>query len=160
MATTDPQKVPQTIHSRTLNFNFRRVSLEVLVNHLEKIILSEKIKYDDLSLQLIARKADGSVRDALSFLDQSIVYSGEKLNSQAVTEVLGIIPESLYYQVLEKIIDKDFNVVALIHDSLKGVISIGDFISGFNQFLTQSMLVLTQIKTDLEISNKIYKINR
>ena len=157
MATTDPQKVPQTIHSRTLRFDFKRVRQNELIAHLEKIINAENMKYDDLSLQLISKKADGSVRDALSLLDQSIAYTGGNLDGKSVGEVLGIIPESLYLQVLKGILKKDGQVIATVHDALNGGISLGDFILGFNQFMNQCMLALSGINTGLDISSETKK---
>ena len=106
LATTDPQKLPQTILSRTLRFEFKRVQLPILKNYIQHILDKEKIKYDDASLIQIAKKGDGSVRDSLSLLDQAITYTNGNLILNEVQNILGVISESLYCEVLSDIITK------------------------------------------------------
>ena len=80
LATTDIHKVPSTIISRCQRFDFSRITLEVISNRLSLILKSEKISIDKDSLLSISQKADGSMRDALSLLDQVIAYSGESIS--------------------------------------------------------------------------------
>ena len=102
LATTAPQKLPQTILSRTLRFEFKRVQLPILKNYIQHILDEEKIKYEETSLIQIAKKGDGSVRDALSILDQAIAYTNGELKLKEVQYILGVISESLYFEVLTK----------------------------------------------------------
>ena len=73
-ATTNPEKIPKTVQSRCLQLNLKTVNEEMLSNHLNKILKKEKIKHDGESTQLISKSANGSVRDALTILDQAIAH--------------------------------------------------------------------------------------
>ncbi len=90
-ATTDPQKLPVTILSRCLQFNLKRMPVDMISGHLNYLLGEEKIPFDEPSLKLIARAADGSMRDALSLLDQSIAFGGNELKEDDVREMLGTI---------------------------------------------------------------------
>lgn len=111
-ATTEPHKIPATILSRCQRFDFRRVATPILVEHLKGLIKKEKIKVDKEGLSLIARASEGSVRDALSLLDQVIAYSGkeEKIDSNRVAEVLGVADRRVLFELSEAILKKDANV--------------------------------------------------
>ena len=89
LATTEVHKLPATILSRCMRFDFKLVSLEDLIKLLKKVFDNEKITYDDESLALIARAGEGSVRDTLSIADRAISFAGEKLTRQNVIEILG-----------------------------------------------------------------------
>jgi len=90
-ATTDPQKLPVTILSRCLQFNLKRMPVDMISGHLLYILKKEEINSDEASLRLIARGADGSMRDALSLLDQAISYGNGELKEADVREMLGTI---------------------------------------------------------------------
>ncbi len=90
-ATTDPQKLPVTILSRCLQFNLKRMPVDMISGHLNYLLGEEKIPFDEPSLRLISRAADGSMRDALSLLDQSIAFGGNELKEDDVREMLGTI---------------------------------------------------------------------
>ncbi len=142
LATTDPHKVPQTILSRTQRFDFKRLSLTLISDHLKNILQKENIEFEDEAITLIARKADGSMRDSLSLLDQVIAYSGSKIKSDRVMSSLGIIKDEFYINILEDIFRKDINsILSKIESVLDGGHSIPDFISGFNELL-RDVLVL------------------
>ncbi|MCH7573633.1 MAG: DNA polymerase III subunit gamma/tau [Candidatus Marinimicrobia bacterium] len=100
LATTDPQKVPQTILSRTQRFDFRRVSVQDIAAHLAIILADEELTHSAGALQLLARKADGSIRDALSLLDQVIAYRTDNIDEQAVSSVLGLVDDKFYRDLL------------------------------------------------------------
>ena len=100
LATTDPQKVPQTILSRTQRFDFRRVSVQDIAAHLGIILSDEELSHSAGALQLLARKADGSIRDALSLLDQVIAYRTDNIDEQAVSSVLGLVDDKFYRDLL------------------------------------------------------------
>ncbi len=91
LATTDPQKLPVTILSRCLQFNLKRLPAELIRGHLEHILGEEGVDSEPVALNEIARAADGSMRDALSLLDQAIAYGGGSVNSSEVREMLGTI---------------------------------------------------------------------
>jgi DNA polymerase-3 subunit gamma/tau len=100
LATTESQKIPATILSRCQRFDFRRVPQALIHEHLHKILQSEGIQAETAALRLIAKKADGSVRDSLSALDQCLAMSEKKLTIQSVTDALGIVSHIFLIQVL------------------------------------------------------------
>jgi len=93
LATTDPQKLPPTILSRCLQFNLKRLPLEAITQHLQKILTTEEIHHENEALQLLAQAADGSLRDALSLLDQAIAYGAGQLLTPDVREMLGTLDQ-------------------------------------------------------------------
>ena len=134
-ATTKPEAIPKTVQSRCLQLNLKTVSEEMLCKHLKSILEKEKLKYDDESINLISKTANGSVRDALTLLDQSIAYGAGTLEGNDIKELLGTIDDSLLYELLINIIDGNgkgaFNSLAKIEELspeydeiLKNIISI------------------------------------
>ncbi len=101
LATTDPQKVPVTVLSRCLQFNLRQMSGAAISEHLQHILGEEQIAYEPVALQLIARAANGSMRDALSLLDQAIAYGGNAVYEQEVRAMLGAIDQSYLFDLLD-----------------------------------------------------------
>jgi DNA polymerase-3 subunit gamma/tau len=93
LATTDPQKLPVTVLSRCLQFNLRRLEQEQIHGQMRRIVDAEGIPADDAALALLARGADGSLRDGLSLLDQAIAYSGGQLTAEAVHAMLGTLDQ-------------------------------------------------------------------
>jgi DNA polymerase-3 subunit gamma/tau len=100
LATTDPKKLPITILSRCLQFNLKRVTPEQITQQLQKICDAEKISYDHPGLQLVAQAADGSMRDALSILDQTIAYCGGKITTIETQQLLGSIEQTSLLRLL------------------------------------------------------------
>ena len=105
--TTDIHKVPATIISRCQRFDFNRIATDVIIDRITFILKNEKIKSDQDSLQIISRKADGSMRDALSILDQVISYCGTDISYDKTVSALGVIPNDLYFEYTESLIIKD-----------------------------------------------------
>ena len=113
-ATTDIHKVPATIISRCQRFDFNRISLSVIAERIKYIIESEGVTCDSESMHLIAKKADGSMRDALSILDQSISYCGEKIIYDNLTKALGVIDQDLYFDFTASIREKDYSLMMVL----------------------------------------------
>jgi DNA polymerase III subunit gamma/tau len=107
LATTDPQKLPVTVLSRCLQFHLKRLSPEQIATQLEKILAAEGIAFDAASLRLLARSADGSMRDALSLLDQAIAFGGGKVSEAEVREMLGSIDNSVIEAILAALAQAD-----------------------------------------------------
>ena len=101
LATTDPQKLPITVLSRCLQFNLKHVQADVICQHLKHILDDEQILYESSALDLLAKAARGSVRDALSLLDQAIASSGAQLQTQDVKNTLGMTQQDYALQLLE-----------------------------------------------------------
>jgi DNA polymerase III subunit gamma/tau len=107
LATTDPQKVPVTVLSRCLQFNLRQMSGTAISDHLQGILGQENIPFDMVALHLIARAANGSMRDALSLLDQAIAYGGSAVKEQEVRAMLGAIDQSYLFDLLDTLVAQD-----------------------------------------------------
>ena len=107
LATTEVHKIPQTILSRCQRFDFRRISIKQIADHLRKISAEENYQADDAALWLIARQGDGSMRDSLSLLDQVISFTNGKLTETDVSQVLGLTERSLIYEAFQNILNRD-----------------------------------------------------
>lgn len=106
-ATTHKHKVMSTIISRCQRFDFKKVSTQQLIDKLKDIITKEKLKIDEEAIFLIARSADGSVRDAESMLDQAASYSAERVRAEDIVSMLGSIEQEAFFEVTRMIIEKD-----------------------------------------------------
>ncbi|MEB8432264.1 DNA polymerase III subunit gamma/tau [Cocleimonas sp. KMM 6892] len=106
-ATTDPQKLPATVLSRCLQFNLKRMPLEKITSHLSYLLEQETIAFEEPSLKLLGKAADGSMRDALSLLDQAIAYSGETVTEKAVSDMLGTVSHEPLVSILETVATGD-----------------------------------------------------
>ena len=107
LATTDPQKLPVTILSRCLQFNLRRLSIERIQAHLQLILEKESLTYETAALLQLARAADGSMRDALSLLDQAIAFGNSAVNDADVRLMLGSIEQYHVYDLLDALANAD-----------------------------------------------------
>tara|TARA_B110000444_G_scaffold45194_1_gene41135 strand:- start:1778 stop:3604 length:1827 start_codon:yes stop_codon:yes gene_type:complete len=105
--TTDIHKVPATIISRCQRFDFNRISTDTIISRINFILDKESVSYDLDSLQIIARKADGSMRDALSILDQVISFCGSEINHDKTVIALGVIPTDLYFDYTNALLSKN-----------------------------------------------------
>lgn len=106
-ATTDPQKLPVTILSRCLQFNLKRMTPERIVHHLQAILSQEQVPFEDEALWLLARAADGSMRDALSLTDQAIAYGNQNLVAQDVGAMLGTVDQTRIHALVHSLADGD-----------------------------------------------------
>jgi DNA polymerase-3 subunit gamma/tau len=106
-ATTDPQKLPITILSRCLQFNLKRMPLDMISGHLAHVLQAENITYTESALTLIARAADGSMRDALSLTDQAIVAGGGQIQAADVQDMLGLLPHEYLVGLVKAVLADD-----------------------------------------------------
>jgi DNA polymerase-3 subunit gamma/tau len=104
-ATTEAHKVPVTILSRCQKFDFKRIPLPMIIKQLEKVTGEEGIEISKSGLALIAREAEGSMRDAQSLLDQVISYTGPKVEDKQITDILGIIDRRLIFEASQAVLD-------------------------------------------------------
>lgn len=107
LATTDPQKLPATILSRCIQFNLKAMDLEKLSGQLKKILIAEKVEHEIDALMVLARSADGSVRDALSLLDQAIAFGDGTVRTDQVRSMLGMIDDQYTRELLEQVCARD-----------------------------------------------------
>ena len=118
LATTEVHKLPATILSRCMRFDFKLVSVEDLVGLLQKILKQENVEYEEKALSLIARAGEGSVRDTLSIADMCISYSGTKLTYDSVIDVLGTTEKEKLTTLSNKILSRDLGGALLELDSI------------------------------------------
>jgi len=104
-ATTEPHKVPITILSRCQKFDFKRIPLALLVKQMERITSEEGIDISRSGLTLIAREAEGSMRDAESLLDQVVSYTGPKVEDRQITDILGVIDRTLLFEASRAVLE-------------------------------------------------------
>lgn len=157
-ATTDVHKVPLTIISRCQRFDFRRIELNTIKSLLKNIAEKEGIKIDDTSLTIIAKKADGSLRDAQSLFDQAISFSGNKVDSSVLAKMFNLIDEEIYFEISDAIINKNyksaFDISQKIYNNGWNYI---DFLNGLNEHFRNILTVVVRKDTQLVESAEIYK---
>lgn len=135
-ATTEPQKIPATIQSRCQRYDFRRISTEQIVGRLSRICAEEHINVDPTALLLIGRKADGSMRDSLSLLDQVYSYCQDTIGEKEVRSVLGLVDTEVYNTIMEAITNKNPEpVLRVVQDVLYRGFDLQEFIVGFEEYL-------------------------
>jgi len=134
LATTDPQKLPVTILSRCLQFNLKRLPPDLIVAQLQKILKQEQISFEDTALMLIATAADGSMRDALSLLDQAIAYGAGALKEDEVRSMLGTIDTQHIYDLALSLANRDARQILSNIDQL--AMYSADFDNALSEFLS------------------------
>jgi len=157
-ATTDIHKVPLTIISRCQRFDFRRIQLNTIKSLLADIAIHEKIEIDDKTLTIIAKKADGALRDAESFFDQIVSFCGKKIDPETVSRMLNLIDDEIYFVISDAILEKNFNTVFDVSESIynKGYDFI-DFTNGLIEHFRNILTVILTKKTDLVETAEVYR---
>ena len=144
-ATTEPQKIANTaapILSRLQRFDFRRIGPHAIVDRLKQVAKAEELKVDDDALHLIARSANGGMRDALSLLDQVLSFGEGPVTTARVREVLGLIPDELYGEMLRAIVERDSGAIfRLVDRLLEAGADLGEFVNGAAETLRALLLV-------------------
>ena len=143
-ATTDPQKIAQSaapVLSRVQRFDFRRIGPHAIVDRLQHVLAQEKLKADDDALHLIAKSADGGMRDALSLLDQVLSFGTGPVTAARVREVLGLIPDERYGELLRILAEHDAKgAFALVDRLLEAGASLEEFVAGAGEVLRAVLL--------------------
>ncbi|MBA0916027.1 MAG: DNA polymerase III subunit gamma/tau, partial [Nitrosospira sp.] len=119
LATTDPQKIPVTVLSRCLQFNLKQIPPSLIANHLTYVLEQEQISGDAMSTQLLARAAQGSMRDALSMLDQAIAFGEGTVSESSVRIMLGAIDQGYLYDLLDALARKDGSQMLMLADAME-----------------------------------------
>src|SRR5216117_3304197 len=143
-ATTEPQKIANTaapILSRLQRFDFRRIGPHAIVARLKDVAGAEKLQVEDDALRLIARSANGGMRDALSLLDQVLSFGEGPVTAARVREVLGLIPDELYAEMLRAIAERDpAAVFPLVERLLEAGADLSEFVNGAGETLRALLL--------------------
>lgn len=144
LATTEPERLPQTILSRCQRFDFKRITTRDITQNMRSIANELNIQIDDGALRLIARNSDGAMRDALSLLDQCFSFNGDKISYEDATNILGIANKDLINNMALDIKEKNLEKVLLAIDEIiqKGK-DINQFIKDLINFFRDLMIVKT-----------------
>lgn len=159
MCTTDIHKVPDTIISRCQRFDFNRISINDIKESVNSILSEEKINSDLESVEAIAVKSEGSMRDALSILDQIIAFSDNKINYKDVEKILGLVSSELYFRLTNSINDKNSDLLLeTLTEIRNGGIPIDDVVKGLNVHIRNLMYAsLNDGVKALEMSDDLKK---
>ena len=159
MCTTDIHKVPDTIISRCQRFDFNRISINNIKESVNSILSKEKINSDLESVEAIAVKSEGSMRDALSILDQIIAFSDNKINYKDVEKILGLVSSELYFRLTNSINDKNSDLLLeTLTEIRNGGIPIDDVVKGLNVHIRNLMYAsLNDGVKALEMSDDLKK---
>ncbi len=157
LATTEVHKIPITILSRCQRYDFRRISIDIITDRLTELMEEENIEAEEKALRYVARMADGSLRDALSLLDQCIsFYLGKKLTYDNVLDVLGAVDTQVFAKLLSCIRQQDVAAcIRLLEDIESSGRELGQFIMDLIWYLRNLLL----IKTTEEISDIIIEVS-
>ena len=135
-ATTEPHKVLPTILSRVQRFDFRRISVDEIVERLKNICEKENIRVDDESLHVIAKKADGALRDALGLMDQAIAFCGSDIRYEELLEALNVVGSDQLFEFTDAIREKDADAgLELVDKLLKAGADIQEFLAELTEHL-------------------------
>ena len=139
LATTDPQKLPVTILSRCLQFNLKRMPLPLIEGHLKHILEQESVAFDEASIRLLSHGADGSMRDALSLMDQAIAFGGGKLEQDEVQAMLGTVSRDRVMKIMQALIANDASAV------MRNVAELSDLSPDYANVLAELLAMLHQM---------------
>lgn len=150
LATTEAHKIPITILSRCQRYDFRRISIDTIAARLTELTEKEQVPAEEKAIRYIAKAADGSMRDALSLLDQCIAfYLGQELTYDKVLETLGAVDTEVFSRLLRQILDKNVaRAVGMIDEMVIEGRELGQFVNDFTWYLRNLMLV--QSSDDME----------
>lgn len=135
-ATTEPHKVLPTILSRVQRFDFKRISVDEIVRRLTEICNKEEITIDNESLHVIAKKADGALRDALGLMDQAIAFCGTTIEYEELIEALNVVGHAQLFEFTKAVAEKDSDAGLLLIDRLlKNGVDIHEFLVSLTEHL-------------------------
>ncbi|MBR2212442.1 MAG: DNA polymerase III subunit gamma/tau [Fibrobacter sp.] len=135
-ATTEVNKVPQTILSRVQRFDFKRLTMDQIRSRLRYICEQEHINASDEALDIFAEKADGSMRDGLTYFDQAYAFTGSDMTADSVRSILGIPPVELFFSLIQAIETHDLKgCFKMVDDAVKIGIEFAPLLDGFGKFL-------------------------
>ena len=158
LATTEAHKIPITILSRCQHYDFRRISIETITDRMRELMDTEQVEVEEKALKYIAKAADGSMRDALSLLDQCIAfYLGQKLTYDNVLEVLGAVDTDVFSRLLRRGIDRDVSgVLDVVEDLVMQGRELSQLAADFTWYLRNLLLVKTSdnIEDVLDVSTE------
>ena len=150
LATTEAHKIPITIMSRCQRYDFRRITIDTIAARLNELMQEEGVEVEEKSIRYVAKAADGSMRDALSLLDQCIAFFlGQKLTYEHVLEVLGAVDTEVFSRLLRAVMQADtVTSIAILEEMVIQGRDLGQFVTDFTWYLRN--LLLIQSAPDME----------
>ena len=157
-ATTEVHKIPMTILSRCQRFDFRRISIEEITGNLRAICKEEKVTIDEEALMIVAKKADGALRDAQSIFDQIRAFCGSDITAADALKVLNAVDQELYFRVTDLIKTQDVKGgLKLVEEIVKSGYDLREFLGGLSEHLRNLLVVLTTEATELVEASEPYR---
>ena len=164
LATTEAHKIPITIMSRCQRYDFHRISIDTIADRLDQLLKIENVQAEEKALRYVAKAGDGSMRDALSLLDQCIAfYLGETLTYDKVLEVLGAVDTEVFSHLLRQILRGDVTgAIRTLEDLIVGGRELGQFVGDFTWYLRNLLLVQTSENPEeaIDVSSENLKLLR
>jgi DNA polymerase III subunit gamma/tau len=158
-ATTEVHKVPSTILSRCQRYDFRRITIEDIMSRLRYIAGEEKITIDDDSLMIVAKKGDGSMRDAQSIFDQVVSYCGTTITAPPIISLLNVVDQEFYFRVSDCIKAHDAQAgIALVEEIVRNGFDIKEFLSGLAEHFRNFLIARTTQSTRLIEVPEVYRV--
>jgi DNA polymerase-3 subunit gamma/tau len=157
-ATTEVHKIPMTILSRCQRFDFRRISVDEIASNLREISREEGVSIDEEALLVIAKKADGALRDAQSIFDQIRSFCGNQIQAVDVLKVLNVVDQELFFRVTDLIKAQDARGgIQLVDEIVKGGYDLREFLGGLSEHLRNLLVVITTEATELVETSEPYR---
>lgn len=143
LATTEVHKIPITILSRCQRYDFRRITIDTITERLQELMEAEQIQVEDKALRYVAKTADGSMRDALSLLDQCIAFHfGQELTYDKVLNVLGAVDTEVFSRLLRHVLEQDVTgCIALLEEIVMQGRELTQFVTDFTWYLRNLLLI-------------------
>ncbi len=155
-ATTEPEEVPETVLSRCQRFNFKRIALPDLLETVKGIAHKERIELEEEAAFILAKRAEGSVRDMLSLLDQVVSFSGQKVSAEIILQTLGLVDQEIFFQLNQAILKKDAQAgISLIHQVIDSGADIKEFVLGLTEHF-RNLLMAKISDNDLSLLPAVY----
>lgn len=160
-ATTEPQSLPPTILSRTQRFDFKRVPISALAETVNNVASSEGLEIDPKAALLVARKADGSLRDALSLLDQLINFSQGKITAESTSEILGLVKTDFLFKITEAVFKHDTSLVLeMFNIYFDEAGDIDELATELSMFLSKLLMVKNSVRETAILEMDISELER
>lgn len=162
LATTEAHKIPITILSRCQRYDFHRISIDTIAARLSELLTAEGVEAEEKAVRYVAKKGDGSMRDALSLLDQCIsFYLGQVLTYDKVLDVLGTVDTEVFSRLLRKVLSGDVTgSIHVLEDLITGCRELGQFVSDFTWYMRNLLLVKTSENPEeaIDVSSENLKL--
>lgn len=162
LATTEAHKIPITILSRCQRYDFHRISIDTIAARLSELLTAEGVEAEEKAVRYVAKKGDGSMRDALSLLDQCIsFYLGQVLTYDKVLDVLGAVDTEVFSRLLRKVLSGDVTgSIHVLEDLITGGRELGQFVSDFTWYMRNLLLVKTSENPEeaIDVSSENLKL--